>query len=386
MLLRAPRSLLLLMGAAALACQDSRALTVPEPSTPTAARQAIDGAVDPELTAALAGVLEGTAIPGAVGAIARFDGPTSLGAWGLRKAGGAAPIAATDPVHVGSDTKAMTAVLAARQVDAGRLRWDSTLEEVLPALAARVHEGYRGATLTQFLRHTSGAPANAPNWRAYTDRSLRERRIELAAASLKGAPAQAPGTGFLYSNLGYMVAGAMIEAVGDATWEELIVKDVFEPLGIEGASFGVPGTLGEEDAPWGHMVRRGEARPVQIDNDPALGPAGTVHLPVSDWARFVLQFTDGAAAETEDPFLSAASREQLLQVGLEDYAFGWLVTERGWAQGVALTHSGSNTTWFATAWVAPRTNRAYLVAANAAGPGVPGLVDRAIGALIALER
>ena len=53
---------------------------------------------------------------------------------------------------------------------------------------------------------------------------------------------------------------------------------------------------------------------------------------------------------------------------------------------MALTHSGSNTTWFATAWVAPRTNRAFLVAANAAGPGVPGLVDRAIGALIALER
>lgn len=58
MLLRAPSSLLLLMGVAALACQNSRALTDPEPSPPTAARRAIDGAVDPELTAALAGVLE----------------------------------------------------------------------------------------------------------------------------------------------------------------------------------------------------------------------------------------------------------------------------------------------------------------------------------------
>ena len=52
----------------------------------------------------------------------------------------------------------------------------------------------------------------------------------------------------------------------------------------------------------------------------------------------------------------------------------------------ALTHSGSNTTWFATAWVAPRTNLAFLVAANGAGEGVPRLVDRAIGALIALDR
>ena len=384
--LRASHVLPALVSLAALACQPGPGTTDREPSASRAAGRPHADEVDPEIEAALDGVLAGSVVPGAVAAICRTDGPTAIGAWGVRKAGGQTPMAAQDAVHVGSDTKAMTAVLAARQVDAGLLRWDSTLEEVLPGLAARVDEGYRSATLTQFLRHTSGAPANAPNWRAFPERPLRERRIELAAASLGAAPAAAPGAGFLYSNLGYMVAGAMIEAVGDATWEELIVKDVFEPLGIEGASFGVPGTLGEEDAPWGHTVRRGEARPVQIDNDPALGPAGTVHLPVSDWARFVLQFTDGAAAQTEDPFLSAASREQLLEVGLEDYAFGWMVTERGWAQGVALTHSGSNTTWFATAWVAPRTNRAFLVAANAAGAGVPGLVDRAIGALIALDR
>ncbi|MGB0332244.1 MAG: hypothetical protein ACPGPE_10565, partial [Planctomycetota bacterium] len=63
MLLRAPNPLLPLMGLAALACQDSRALTGPAPSTPPAALGAIEGAVDPELTAALAGVLEGTAVP-----------------------------------------------------------------------------------------------------------------------------------------------------------------------------------------------------------------------------------------------------------------------------------------------------------------------------------
>lgn len=384
----AANALFLLMGLAALACQESEAVADPQQSISPTGHRVIAGEVDPEISAALAGALEGTPVPGAVAAIARFDGPTGIGAWGLRKAGGTAPMTASDAVHVGSDTKAMTAVLAARQVDAGHLRWDSTLEEVLPALAAKVHEGYRGATLTQLLRHTSGAPANAPNWRAFQGLPLRERRLELAAASLKEAPAAAPGTGFLYSNLGYMVAGAMVEAARDAPWEELIVTDVFQPLGIEGAGFGVPGTLGKEDAPWGHTVQRGNARPIQVDNDAALGPAGTVHLPVADWARFVLQFTD-AAAEAEDPdapFLSPASRAKLVEVGRDDYACGWMVTERGWAAGTALTHSGSNTTWFATVWVAPGTNRAYLVAANAAGPGVPGLVDGAIGALIALDK
>ncbi len=378
------------------ACSDTSrsADTGPTPGAPL--QPNATGPTGAAIAAALAGIFEGTPVPGAIAAIARADGETQVGSWGLRKAGGEAPMTAGDPVHVGSDTKAMTAVLAARQVDAGLLRWDSTLEEVLPELAPRVHEAYRGATLIQFLRHTSGAPANAPNWRGFSDRALRERRIEIAAASLNEAPAAAPGTGFLYSNLGYMVAGAMVEAIRDAPWEELMRTDVFQPLGIEGAGFGVPGTLGEEDAPWGHMVRRGAPGPLQLDNDPALGPAGTVHLPMAGWARFVLQFTDAAAAQdavAEDaaagdaatPFLSAASRERLVEVGLEDYACGWLVTERGWAGGTALTHSGSNTTWFATVWVAPGTNRAFLVAANAAGAAVPGLVDRAVGALIALN-
>ncbi|MDG1983026.1 MAG: serine hydrolase [Planctomycetota bacterium] len=343
---------------------------------------------DPGIEAALAEVFEGAPVPGAVGGIAWAEGGTQVGAWGLRKAGSDAPMTPGDPVHVGSDTKAMTAVLAARQVDAGFLRWDSTLEEVLPSLAPRVHEGYRRATLIQFLHHTSGAPANAVDWRGFAPLPLRERRLQIAAASLQESPAAAPGTGFLYSNLGYMVAGAMIEAVRDLTWEELMVMDVFDPLGIKGAGFGAPGSPGEVDAPWGHTIHRAEPRPVQVDNDPALGPAGTVHLPVAGWARFALVFTEAAAKEEDaaPPFLSPASRQRLLEVGLEGYACGWLVTERSWAEGTALTHSGSNTTWFATVWIAPRTGRAYLVAANAAGPGVPAMVDRAIGALIALDQ
>ena len=368
------------------ACQGERPPVAPGPSTSPPPHRDVEGQDDPEVVAALAAVLAGSPVPGAVAAVCRCDGPTSIGAWGERKAGGQAPMEAHDAVHVGSDTKAMTAALAARQVDAGLLRWDSTLEEVLPSLANRVDEAYRTATLTQFLRHTSGAPANPRSWRAFGDLPLRERRVEIAAAALAEPPAAPPGAEFLYSNLGYMVAGAMVEAVRDAPWEELMVTDVFLPLGIEGAGFGVPGTIGEEDAPWGHTLRRGTARPIQADNDPALGPAGTVHLPVADWARFVLQFTDAAADLTDDPFLSTASRTKLTEVGRGGYAFGWMVTERGWAQGVALTHSGSNTTWFATAWVAPRIDRAYLVAVNAAGAGIPGLVDRAIGALIALDR
>jgi len=338
---------------------------------------------DAAVAAALHDAFDGSPIPGAIGAIADRGGDVRVAAIGLRKAGAIEEMTVGDLLHIGSDTKAMTAVLVARHVDKGLLRWDSTIEEVLPGLAERIDPGYRAVTITELLHHTSGAPANAVNWRGHQGPPIRERRIELAAESLANPPEAAPGSAFLYSNLGVMIAGAMVEAVGDASWEELMVRDVFEPLGMSSAGFGAPGPIGEVEQPWGHIIEAsGRARPMQIDNDAALGPAGTVHLSIEDWARFTLEFTDSAAADLG--FLSAESRAKLVERGLDDYACGWVLVERPWAGGTALTHSGSNTTWYATAWVAPRKDKAFLVVVNAAGFRVNASVDRAIGALIRL--
>jgi len=61
---------------------------------------------------------------------------------------------------------------------------------------------------------------------------------------------------------------------------------------------------------------------------------------------------------------------------------GWIVTERGWAGGSALTHGGSNTLWFATLWLAPAKDMAFFAATNAGGNTAFKAVDEAVGALI----
>ena len=50
-----------------------------------------------------------------------------------------------------------------------------------------------------------------------------------------------------------------------------------------------------------------------------------------------------------------------------DYALGWAVAERKWANGKALTHAGSNTMNYALAWVAPLRDVAVLVCTNIGG-------------------
>ncbi|MEM9379975.1 MAG: serine hydrolase domain-containing protein, partial [Planctomycetota bacterium] len=308
-------------------------------------------------------------------------GNVRVASFGLRRAGTSDGMAVDDLVHIGSGTKAMTAVVVARLVDRRLLSWDSTVEDVLPDLAREIHPDYRSVTVLELLHHSSGAPANARDWSAYPDLEIRERRRRIAIDALQAPPSAPPGEAFEYSNLGYVVAGIMTEEIGDTTWESMVVREVFIPLGIDSYGFGVPGEEGSTEQPWGHIVEAsGRARPVQRDTDRALGPAGRVHLTIEDWARFALEFTDDAADERG--FLSPEARATLVDRGVEDYACGWVMIDRAWADGTAMTHSGSNSTWFATVWVAPRKNLAFLVAVNAAGYSVAETVDLAIGGLL----
>lgn len=74
----------------------------------------------------------------------------AAGAVGTRRVGTDIPVTLNDRFHLGSDTKAMTALLAAMLVEEGKLHWDSTLADVFPELAAAMNPGLRRVTLVQF--------------------------------------------------------------------------------------------------------------------------------------------------------------------------------------------------------------------------------------------
>lgn len=340
--------------------------------------------VEERLALLLESALEGSPVPGAIVGIAHHGEPIQVAARGLRKARRGVAITAGDLVHIGSCTKAMTAVLAARFVDRGLLGWDSTLEEVLPELAGAIHESFRGVTLHDCLTHTAGVQANCSQWFAFGRLPLVKRRLALAEVNLQAGTEREIGKEFEYSNLGYMLAGCFLERVGQSTWEELIAKEVFEPLGMTSAGFGPPNTKDEVDQPWGHVIRGGAALHRQTDNAEALGPAGRVHLTVEDWSRFALQFTDAATAADpgDTPFLSADSRAKLVEVRANRYACGWGVL----GTGAVLRHSGSNTMWFATVHVQPEDGLACFAAVNAAGGEASEVVGGMITGLLRIDR
>ncbi len=328
----------------------------------------------------LAEMISDNEAPGMIAAISSSKGIVAIGSAGVRKAGSDAALTDDDLVHIGSCTKAMTCALLAILVADGTLDWNTTLIEALPEVEPVIHSDYHQVTLWQLVTHRAGIRANAQDWWVHQDLELKDRRLAILKENLDEAPAVEVGE-YHYSNLGYMVAGCMAEKLTGSTWESLLNKHLFEPLGMTSAGFGPPGENNGIDQPWGHIRANGQWQPKRFDNAEALGPAGRVHCTLEDWAKFLaLQMLRG-----EKPVLDREKLDRLIEpVG--NYAGGWGVTQRPWARGLALTHSGSNTMWYATVWVAPEIDRAFIVATNFCDDNSHALCDRMIGKLITIDR
>ena len=268
-------------------------------------------------------------------------------------------------------------VLAARFVEANKLKWTTTLGEACPTLKGKIDGGWLDVTLEQWLTQTSGFPAKTEGSlrlvamrvrEGVPDLTFRDRRSTAIASALKEQPARKPGEKFEYANFNYLIAGHMLECVMNEDWEALMRRELFQPLGMMSAGFGPPPRL-EGTQPDGERVR--------LDNPLTLGPAGTVHLTLDDWLRFC----EVHLGEGPDDFLSQASREKLQTPAAGKYAMGWLVVQRPDGK-VILTHDGSNTFWYARAILRSDAGRVMLVTLNKADrKACDEITDKLVSAL-----
>lgn len=326
-------------------------------------------------------------IPALGAALVTSRGVVASGVTGTRKAGTDVAATIDDHWHLGSDTKAMTAVIIAAFVERGKPTWETPLGDVFTELAAGFPPDFRAITVTQLLSHYAGLPANLA-WReiAQSATTLPEQRVNALKRAAATTPSSKPGTKFEYSNLGYVLAGAIAERAGGKPWEELMRELVFTPLGMTSCGFGGLGTPGKIDQPWPHTANgqptllNGPA----IDNAAVLGPAGTVHCSIADWSKFIADQLRGARGERA--LLKTETYKALHTPRFGGtYAFGWGVTSRVWSGGTVLQHSGSNTMNSCVVWVAPVRDMAVLAVTNQAGDAAARAADEAVAALIRMQ-
>lgn len=135
---------------------------------------------------------------------------------------------------IASASKWVSALVLARLVERGALRWDSTVGEWWPEVAA----DKRGITLAQLFSHTSGIAGEESGCIGNPLTTLQACAAQILAAPL----ARLPGTTFSYGGLSMQVAGAMAERATGRSWDALFLAEVAQPLGLVATDYGFTST------------------------------------------------------------------------------------------------------------------------------------------------
>lgn len=302
-------------------------------------------------------------------AMVMVDGQVdAAAAHGERKNGSGVPLEIGDRWHLGGITKSITATMIARLIESGRMQWSDTIGEAFPDDS--VHQDWKPVTLRQLLTDTAGAPPG------FSVEVLRQRpalgsestqaRRDAVLNVIAEKPAWPPGAKFAYSNVGYTIAGAMAERATGAAWEELVKREVFEPLALADAGFGPPKSADDSlEQPRGHRNFLAGKIPVddQADNTFIMGPAGIVHMSLGDLCTYATEHLRGEQGEGK--LLSAETYKLLHAPELDGYACGWLLKQpNNDIPHANYWHNGSNTLWYALVVFIPETKLVIAVASN----------------------
>jgi len=184
---------------------------------------------------------------------------------------------------IGSITKFFTATVAMILVADGDADLDAPIRDYVPEM------GNLGAmiSLRQLLSHTSGL-AESSGMGEESSSSLRHYIVDHICGSNLVLP---PGTGFSYSNPGYIVAGRLIETVTGMSWSEAVESILLRPLGIEPTFVNPPETIPpRHQVATGHSVNTavGRIRPVRQELAPAFAPVGALAVSAVDLVKLGL--------------------------------------------------------------------------------------------------
>jgi uncharacterized protein YbbC (DUF1343 family) len=320
-------------------------------------------------------------LPGAVVGVVRHGRIAYRRAFGLRGLQPAEAPMTTDTVFdLASLTKPVaTATSVMLLLERGRLRLDDPVAKHLPEFGAN---GKEAVTVEQLLTHTSGLLAdNEIGDYAHGAERAWERICQLG---LK----EPPGAKFIYSDVGFIVLGRLVEKLGGRPLDVFARQEIFEPLGMAETGFLPPAALRERAAP---TERRGNSWLTGVVHDPRAhalgGVAGHAGLfsTVDDLAIYVQMLlargTSGGRQFLQPDTVRLMTSPRPVPGGLR--AFGWDVQTAysanrgsGFPAGESFGHTGFTGT---SLWVDPTSDTAVIFLSNRVHPDGKGNVNRLRG-------
>ncbi len=280
-------------------------------------------------------------VPGCAVGVVKGQRTIYASSFGLRDVKRRLPVTESTKFYTASFGKAFTATLAAMLVEEGKLEWDRPVQDYLPSFRMYDPVATERATLRDFLAQRTGLGRHGGLWvnspLIRSDILQRLRYLE---------PCKEFRSAFEYSNVNYIVAGALMEHVTGRTWEDLVRSRILEPLGMKASRFVTDDLSGEADIATGYEWDGRRVLPFfrsfRKDWDLAringpCAPAGAILSDVGDMCRYLRLHMHGGKVgrrrivgernlkETHTPHVfwpGLGNGRELLEAF---YTMGWLV-------------------------------------------------------------
>lgn len=299
--------------------------------------------------------------------------------WGVLEAGSAAPVTPDTVFRLASVSKGFASGLAARAVSEGRFDWQSPVSPYAPRFALS-GGGEKAVTIEHILSHRVGLPPNAYD-------NLLEAGIgvpDILPRFRSVKPICRVGACYAYQNISYNLIAGVLAAEYGAPYEELISTQIFAPLGMRNASFGVAGLSANGN--WARPHKRdrikGEVkaftpwRTAEVNDSYYRTPAaGGVNASIRDMAEW-LKAQMGHAPHVLPADALKALHRPVVQTAAETrrwralsrriadthYGLGWRIYD--YAGEILVTHSGGVEGYGAQIAMLPEKDIGVVVLAN----------------------
>jgi CubicO group peptidase (beta-lactamase class C family) len=324
-------------------------------------RQADFGAVE----ALLRDAVSGGKIPGAQALVTDSDRVVWRSEVGVQRHGGA-PVTTDTRYDLASLTKVMATLSAVLALASeGELDLDDPVRRFIASAGWFQQPTLGDATLRQLLTHTSGLP----NWTPIFSRA--SGRLTALANALQ-TPIEHPAGTFVYSDLGFITLGAIVERVAGERLDRFVHTRLHGPLGMHATAFGplagVP-VAATEHCGWRNRLLEGE---VHDENAWTMeGVAGHAGLfgTADDLARYARAWLQRDPLLAPETLLVEATREAIRD-GAVRRALGWQLADPKASSGARLSASAFGHTGFTgtSLWIDPERGLAFVLLSNRVHP------------------
>ncbi|WP_207493889.1 serine hydrolase [Aridibaculum aurantiacum] len=309
-----------------------------------------------------AGIFNGSVLVSDKGQVILSNG------YGLKDADAKVMNDANSIFQIGSVTKQFTATIILRLAEQGKLSLNDKVSKYLPEFP-----NADKFTIEHLLSHTAGIYNYTNNSEFMKNEVEKPINSQVFYAMVKDKPLEfEPGSKFNYSNSGYMLLGYIIEKVTNKPYEQVVRKEIFQPLAMNNSGFDFTHLQHKDKAIGYTLVSDGKGARAPIVDSTVCYAAGAIYSTVGDLQKW-------NAAVLSGKILKKASLQNAFTPRHSGYGFGWAVDTV--AGKPAIVHSGGIHGFLSYNGIFPAENSSIVVLTNS-GVAKPGKVFKDIAAIL----